>query len=200
MGVLIIPRQRGGAGFWGRSSAAGVATGCCKEDFDAAALARGCGHVDVVFVVLARGAGGKMRTAVQGDGTVAGDGETASGGAADVALELGCWGGDDAASATGKGSVRLFADGWICFLVLGGVMGGHVRAVGDGTARINAVGCRWKTAADPVLAVVELADGSSSGSGAGSGQTEAACTGAGDEGIGSCHKGCCSEECRLHDG
>lgn len=78
--------------------------------------------------------------------------------------------------------------------------GGDLRAVGDCTGGVNAVRGRCEAAADSVLAVAELADGSCSGSGAGCGQTKAACVRAGDEGIGGCHEGCCGEDCCLHDG
>lgn len=77
---------------------------------------------------------------------------------------------------------------------------GELRAVGDCTSGVNAVGCRCEAATDSVLPITELTDGSGSGSGAGYTQTKAACAGTGDKRTGSCHEGCCGEECRLHDG
>lgn len=77
---------------------------------------------------------------------------------------------------------------------------GELRAIGDCAGGVNAVGSRCEAAADSVLPITELADGSGGSSGAGDTQTKAACAGTGDKGIGSCHEGCCGEECCLHGG
>lgn len=51
---------------------------------------------------------------------------------------------------------------------------GELRDVGDCAGGVNAVGCRCEAAADSILPITELADGSSGGSGAGYTQTKAA--------------------------